>query len=474
MKLLKVKKLPKKEDVVLLINKSEEIEKFDFSKNEIKYIKKAIENKKNSISINQYKRQIFIEKIDLKEEHHISKEKARKSAFKLLPKINSEKIQKISVSSNLSKQFELAFIEGLMLSNYQFLKYTTKDKKENTLNEIKTTNSEISKNDLKELEIITESVFITRNLVNEPPAFLTSVQLSKEIKQISKTAGFSLDVLNKKKIETLKMGGLLAVNQGSDVSPTFSILTWKPKNAKNKKPIILVGKGIVFDTGGLSIKPSQFMVEMKSDMAGAGSVIGAFNAIAKNKLPVYIIGLVPSTDNAVSNKAYVPDDIITMHNGMTIEIGNTDAEGRLILADALSYAQKYKPELVIDLATLTGAAMRAIGHPGIAAMGTASEKTFKNLKKSGNETYERIVEFPLWDEYKEMLKSQIADIKNIGGANAGAITAGKFLQEFTDYKWVHLDIAPNAFLTKTNDYRGKGGTGTGVRLLYDFLKNFKN
>ena len=472
MKLTKITKLPKKEDIVLLINETKEIEKFDFSKNEIKYIKQAIENEKKSININQYNRQIFIEKIEVKKELHLSKEKARKSAFKLLPKITAEKIKQISISSALDKQIELSFIEGLMLSNYQFLKYTTKNKKENTLKEIKTINSNISKKELEELEILTESVFITRNLVNEPLSYLTSIQLSKEIKQISKQSGFSLDILNKKKIEALKMGGLLAVNQGSDVPPTFSILTWKPKNAKNKKPIILVGKGIVFDTGGLSIKPSQYMVEMKSDMAGAGAVIGTFNAIAKSKLPVYVIGLVPSTDNAVSNKAYVPDDIITMHNGMTVEIENTDAEGRLILADALSYAQKYKPELVIDLATLTGAAVHALGHPGIAAMGTANKKTFENLKKSGNETYERIVEFPLWDEYKEMLKSKIADIKNIGGAYAGAITAGKFLQEFTNYNWIHLDIAPNAFLTKTNDYRGKGGTGTGVRLLFDFLKKY--
>ena len=477
MKLTKINKLSEKANFILLFDKISQIEKkYNFTGQEIAYIKRTLKNDKKLIVINQYDKFIFVQKIDSEKKPEQIKEKARKAAFKLLPKINSEKIKDITIVSEIGKVAEMAFVEGLMLSNYQFLKYITKEKEKkiNSLEELKILNKEISKNEIEELSILNESVYRARDIVNEPFNYMNISQLTKEIEKITENTDLSLEVLNKKQIETLKMGGLLAVNQGSDKPPTFSILTWKPKNAKNKKPIILVGKGIVYDTGGASLKPSQFMSEMKSDMAGSAAVIGTMKTISETKLPLYIIGLIPITDNALSNKSYVPDDIITMHNGMTVEIGNTDAEGRLILADALSYAQKFKPELVIDLATLTGAVIRAIGHPGIGAMGTADKKTFEKLKKSGEDTYERIVEFPLWDEYKDMLKSKIADIKNIGGAYAGHITAGKFLEQFTDYKWIHLDIAATAFLTTTNDYRGKGGTGSGVRLLYDFLKRINN
>lgn len=213
------------------------------------------------------------------------------------------------------------------------------------------------------------------------------------------------------------------------------------------------------------------MTIMKADMGGGAAVAGAMYAIAKNKLPVHVIGLVPATDNRLNNNAYVPGDVVTMHSGKTVEVLNTDAEGRMILADALSYAQKYKPELVIDLATLTGASMRALGHIGTAAMGTAEKNSMEQLKSSGEEVYERIAEFPFWDEYGDMIKSDIADIKNIGGPVAGSITAGKFLEHFTDYPWIHLDIAGPAILDGKDAYRTKGGSGVGVRLLYNFFRN---
>jgi len=209
---------------------------------------------------------------------------------------------------------------------------------------------------------------------------------------------------------------------------------------------------------------------MKLDMAGAASVIGAFYAIAKNKLPVNIIGLIPSTDNLVNSQAYVPGDIIKMHNGLFVEVLNTDAEGRLILADALSFAQNYEPELVIDLATLTGSAAVAIGTYGAVVMGTADESNFDSIIQSGNNVYERLVRFPFWDEYGELLKSSIADLKNIGGSEAGAVTAGKFLEHFTNYPWIHIDIAGPAILEKNDSYRTAGGSAFGVRLLYDFFK----
>ena len=266
------------------------------------------------------------------------------------------------------------------------------------------------------------------------------------------------------------MGGLLAVNKGSIDDPTFTIMEWKPKKFTNQNPIVLVGKGIVYDTGGLSLKPTANSMDlMKIDMGGAGTIIGAMQAIASNKLPVHVIALLPATDNRPSGNAYAPGDVITMHEGTSVEVLNTDAEGRLILADALSYAKKYNPELVIDLATLTGAAARAIGKQGIVAMGN-DENTMTALKASGAEVQERLAEFPFWDEYAEDLKSNIADLKNLGGPEAGAITAGKFLEHFTDYPYTHLDIAGPAFMLAPFNYRGKGGTGVGVRLLFNFLK----
>jgi leucyl aminopeptidase len=288
---------------------------------------------------------------------------------------------------------------------------------------------------------------------------------------MGKESGFRTEILTKKKIESLKMGGLLSVNKGSVDPPTFTIIEWKPAKAVNKKPYVLVGKGLVFDTGGMNIKTGPHMGEMKSDMAGGAAVASAIYAVAKAKLPVYVVGLIPATDNRPSGNAYVPGDVIKMYNGTTVEVLNTDAEGRMILADALSYAIKYSPELVIDIATLTGAASMAIGKYGIVGMGSKSEKEMEKLKISGENVCERIVEFPFWEEYGELIKSEVADIKNIGGKDSGAITAGKFLEKFTDYPWIHLDIAGPAFVDAKYNYRGNGGTGVCVRLLFDFFKN---
>ncbi|MFC2129125.1 M17 family metallopeptidase, partial [Bacteroidota bacterium] len=369
----------------------------------------------------------------------------------------------------------LAFIEGLALSNYQFLEYfKDKKKKKNSIKTVEILSGKINKKDVSGLEIIIDAVTNTKDLVNQPLSFLTAEQLAEEAKNLGNKAGFSVTVFDKEKIEKLGMGGLLAVNKGSIDPPTFSILEWKPDHKKNSKPIILVGKGIVYDTGGLSLKPTQNSMDlMKCDMAGAAAVLGAVYAIAKSNLPVHIIGLLPATDNRPDGNAYVPGDVIKMFNGLNVEVLNTDAEGRMILADALSYAKDYDPELVIDIATLTGSAEIAIGKFGIVAMGTAERKIFDNLDNAGKEVCERIVEFPFWKEYAELLKSDVADIKNVGGRNAGAITAGKFLERFTDYPWIHLDIAGTAFLTSADSYRGKGATGSGVRLLFEFIKSYE-
>ncbi|MCX6223842.1 MAG: M17 family metallopeptidase, partial [Bacteroidia bacterium] len=285
--------------------------------------------------------------------------------------------------------------------------------------------------------------------------------------------GLSVEILDKTQIESLRMGGLLAVNNGSIDPPRFIIMTWEPENYVNDSPLVLIGKGITFDTGGLSIKPTPgSMDEMKCDMAGAAAVAGTLIALARMNLPVRTIGLIPATDNRPDGNAYAPGDVIRMHDNTTVEVLNCDAEGRLILADALSYARKYQPELVIDLATLTGSAQVALGSQASVIMGTAPDGTFDQLIQAGFSVHERLVRFPLWEDYAKLLESEIADVKNIGGRNAGAITAGKFLERFTGYPWIHIDIAGTAFLTSRESYRGIGGTGTGVRLLLEFITQY--
>lgn len=365
----------------------------------------------------------------------------------------------------------LALAEGVALSNYEFLKYKS-DKTSHALHSITIGGGQVNARQVEELAITTAAVFTARDLINEPVSYLTAEQLSKEIAELASAHGFSFRYLKKKEIQELRMGGLLAVNWGSPEPPTFNILEYKPTKALNAKPVVLVGKGVVYDTGGLSLKPTPgSMDSMKSDMAGAAAVIGAISAIASAGLPFHIVGLIPATDNRPGGNAVTPGDVITMMSGKTVEVLNTDAEGRLILADALHYAKQYDPMLVLDLATLTGAAARAIGKEGTVYMGTADEETMTLAEEAGEEVCERLVNFPLWAEYEEYIKSDVADIKNIGPAEAGAITAGMFLKHFTDYPWLHLDIAGAAFKEGGEwNYRGKGGTGHGVRLLYSFLK----
>ena len=350
--------------------------------------------------------------------------------------------------------------EAAALANYQFLVYKT-EKKENTVAQVSLLGSgAAAKAAVAKGAKLAEATAISRDLVNEPVITLTAPEMAKRIQKLGKRFGFKVEVFNKAKIQSLKMGGLLAVNYGSPLPPTFSILEWKPKKAKNKQPIVLVGKGVVYDTGGLSLKPTAGSMDlMKCDMAGAAAVIGALCGVASLDLPYHVVGLVPATDNRPGQNAYTPGDVITMYDGTTVEVLNTDAEGRLLLADALGYAKKYKPGLVIDLATLTGAAVIALGYQGSMMCSTADESVKADMKAAGERTYERVVEFPVWEEYHEQLKSDIADLRNIGGKPAGSITAAKFLQHFTDYPWIHLDIAGPAFLPAADSYRSKNGTG---------------
>ena len=468
MDIKKASKLGANDNVAYLITSNKDLSSKDFSAAEIDYIKKEIKAEQKQITLNRLTNMVYVVVLTTDTDYK-AEEKARIAGHNLTTAVNQAKIKSLSIVSDLA--VTLSFIEGISLTNYQFLKYFS-DKKINTLTELNVL-GKIETTELVELQNTVDATNYAKDLVNEPQSFLTATQISEEIKTLGKEAGFTVEVFNKEKIEALEMGGLLAVNKGSIEPPTFSILEWKPKNAKNKKPIVLVGKGVVYDTGGLSLKPTAKSMDfMKCDMGGAAAVIGGLCAISKNELPYHVIGLVPATDNRPSLNAYAPGDVITMHNKKTVEVLNTDAEGRLIMADALSYAQQYKPELVMDIATLTGAAAAAIGHYGVVGMGNMEEKTMSKLKESGNNVFERIAEFPFWDEYSEQLKSPIADLTNLGNGSGGSITAGKFLENFTDYPYIHLDISGPAFLHAPINYLSKGGTGVGVRLFYDFIKNY--
>jgi leucyl aminopeptidase len=358
---------------------------------------------------------------------------------------------------------------GCALKDYRFEKYK---KKKNGFQIDAIALAVDNDDDIKELTALVNSIFYARDLVNEPANILTAKEMANRFKKAGKDGGYDVEVLGKARIKSLKMGGLLSVNQGSTKEPTFSIIEWKPKKAVNSNPIVLVGKGIVYDTGGLSLKPTANSMDiMKCDMGGAAAVAGAIHAASLNDLPLHIIGLIPATDNQPGPDAYGPGDVITMYDGTQVEVMNTDAEGRLVMADALAYAKQYKPMLVMDLATLTGSSVRAIGNYAGATMGTADEKTKKSLLDAGFRAHERLVEFPLWDDYETDLQSDIADTRNLGPTPmADVIIAGKFLQKFTDYPWIHIDIAGPAFLPSSRGYLPKGATGFGVYLLYEFFK----
>jgi leucyl aminopeptidase len=471
-----LKEISNGKNLLILASSIKELGIYKLSKVETDYIKKSIKEKQKFIIINQYKRWIFIQIIPEKKKGDELLEKLRREASKIKAILNKAKIEELILTcSKKSDDIVLAYIEGIALSHYNFIKYfSEKQEKSNALKKLQVHVPLFKKEKLEELIVAMESVYTARDLVNEPLSYLNTKQLCEEIKKTIKDTGIKIEILGKKQIQSLKMGGLLAVNQGSSKDPAFISLDWNPQNVKNKQPLILVGKGIVYDTGGLSLKPTPDSMDyMKSDMGGAAAVVSTIHAIARLKIPVHVIGLIPVTDNAIGNSAYVPGDVIKMHNKKTVEVLNTDAEGRLILADALSYASKYKPGLVIDIATLTGAAAMALGHYAMAVMGTASDKVFQQLESSSSKTAERMVRMPLYDDFKELIKSDIADVKNIGGRIGGMMTAGKFLEFFTDYPWIHMDVAGPAYVNKETNYYTKGGTGFPVRMLIEFIKNYK-
>ncbi|MBK9391416.1 MAG: leucyl aminopeptidase family protein [Bacteroidetes bacterium] len=440
---------------------------------ESEYVGKRLRDKEEHIYINSYKRCIYIVRLKVGISQHKIREELRREAYNLKKLIKGNNHHEIVVTSYLAYSEAIAdFTEGLLLGIYSFEKYKTitDDKPLKNYPARILLHGEIDAKEINWLNDLTDAVYFARDLINEPVNHLNATMLSEEIRKLGDGSGFKVEVLTKGKIEALKMGGLLAVNKGSIDPPVFSILEWKPEKHVNKKPVVLVGKGIVYDTGGLNIKTGDYMAGMNGDMAGAATVAGVMYTIAKAEIPLHVIGLVPSTDNRPGGNAYTQGDIITMHNKMTVEIGNTDAEGRLILADAISYASRYAPEIIIDIATLTGSAAMTFGNQAIALMTNADRKYINLLLECGNDVYERLGELPFWDEYGELLKSDVADMNNVGGREAGAIIAGKFLEKFAEYPLIHLDIAGTSMLKKDDYYRTKNSSGSGLRLLATFLK----
>jgi leucyl aminopeptidase len=375
-----------------------------------------------------------------------------------------------------SKRKGQAIAEGLILGLYQFEEYKTEKKEEKRIDKVV-----IAARDEREArevkkgvalgKVLAEAVSFSRDLVNRPSNDKTPIMLSDEARRMAGRFGLSCEILNEAAIKRLKMGGLLGVAKGSKEPPRFIILGHN-RNTKNLDTIVIVGKAITFDSGGISIKPSENMEKMKYDMSGGAAVMGAMLTAARLNIPLRIIGLIPATENLPSGTAQKPGDIVQMYDGKTVEIISTDAEGRMILGDALSYAKRYKPKAMIDLATLTGACVIALGNDAIGMMGT-DDKLKERIKKAGELSYERVWELPLWEEYGALIKSDIADIKNVGGRPAGTITGGFFLSRFIEkIPWVHLDIAGTAWEEKGKPYKPKGATGIGVRLLSELFLNW--
>ncbi len=307
---------------------------------------------------------------------------------------------------------------------------------------------------------------VARGLQVLPGNVCTPSHLATVARDLARRHGFEITVMGRKELEAEGMGALLAVAQGSAQEPHFLVLEYRGREGA---PVVLVGKGITFDTGGISIKPAERMEDMKFDMSGAAAVLGTFEMLGQLKPGVHVVGLIPTCENMPSGTAYKPGDVVKSHLGKTIEVINTDAEGRLILCDALSYARRFSPACVLDAATLTGAVTIALGHTAAAVLGT-DEALVREVIAAGERAGERAWQLPLWDDYRELIKSDVADVKNSGGRPAGTITAAWFLREFVEgYPWAHLDIASTAYTDRETPAGVKGPTGMGVRLFSEFL-----
>jgi leucyl aminopeptidase len=367
-----------------------------------------------------------------------------------------------------------ALAEGGVLGSYRYDKYRSESDDEpapvRSLTLVAVRRLDAGAADgVRRAEVLADVVRKTRDMVNAPANELTPAAMAALARDAARAHGYRAKVLERADAEKLGMAGLLAVSAGSSQPPKFIVVEYDGAGPRAPRHVF-VGKGITFDSGGICIKPAPKMDEMKGDMAGGAAVLGAVEAAARLRLPVRAVGLVPCTENLLGGSAYRPGDILRMANGKTVMVDNTDAEGRLILADALVYAQRYQPKAIVDLATLTGATLIALGQVASAVLGT-DRGLIESLKAAGERCHERLWELPLWEDYEELIRSPIADIKNTGGKNGGTITAAAFLKHFVGTApWAHLDIAGTSYLDRAEGYRPQGGTGVGVRLLVEYLR----
>lgn len=372
-----------------------------------------------------------------------------------------------------------ALVEGTQLGQYAFLRHKTNPTDDEThrverVSFLVGNNLEESEQGMTVGRAVSDAVLLARDLSNEPGNTMTPAHMAEAAREIAEFAKLDITVLGRTELEQQGFGGLLAVSQGSTQPPRFIMLEYGA-GQESWPTICLVGKGITFDTGGISIKPADKMHEMKHDMSGAAAVLGTMMAVGQLRLPLHVVGLVSAAENMPGANAYKPGDVVKTLSGKTVEVLNTDAEGRIVLADALFFAQRYRPDAIIDLATLTGAIVVALGPHAIGAMGN-NQPLIDRVVHAGEATLERVWQLPLWEEYQEMLKSDVADLKNIGGRPAGSITAAAFLSSFVgEYPWVHLDIAGTAWTDKPQrSYQTVGATGIGVRLLVQMLRDWSH
>lgn len=398
------------------------------------------------------------------------------TATRFLRSKNVKSIGIIPRADGDSEKLAQTVVVGATMGLFEPDKYRTKDKEEREIDAVTVV---VEGGDEKALNrgaergrIIGESINFTRDLANEPGAYMTPTIMADRAKKVAKEFGLSVDVLDQKQMEKLGMGSLLGVARGSDEPPKLIVLKYQPSRFRSSKDLLaLVGKGITFDSGGISLKPGENMELMKYDMTGAATVIGTMRAIAQLQPSIPVLGVAPCSENLPSGKATKPGDVLKAMTGKTIEVINTDAEGRLVLADAIAYAKKLGATKIIDMATLTGAVSIALGDVNTAILGTDQE-LIDQFIAAGKEVGERFWQLPLDDDYTKQIKSDIADIKNVGGKKAGTITAAAFLKEFAeDTPWAHLDIAGTAWGDPATPYRSKGPTGVAVRTLIEFIES---
>lgn len=470
-----------------------------FFDDELKLIQKLLKTKIVELSLEDFKGKenqvglIYTNKFriilcGLGKRDKISLQRIRIACSKGIKKANSMKMKKVAVEILHDDALECGFEDiaraetiSSVLASYSFSKYFTK--KENkyitTLKEIVffTENNLLAKHS-KEMEngvrtggIIGNATNFARDLGNEPSNIIYPESLCDLITVRSQNKKYYAEVLDLIELQKREMGGILEVARGSSREPRLLILRYNG-GKEGEQPYVIVGKGVTFDSGGISIKPAAGMAMMKVDMGGGAATIGVFEAISQLNLKLNVVGLIPLVENMPSGNSYKPGDIIKAYNGITIEVDNTDAEGRLILADALSYAAEFNPKIVIDMATLTGAAVVAIGNVASIIMGN-DESLIDKLKKAGEQTYDRVWQLPLWEEYDKMIDSDIADVKNTGsGRQAGTIMGGMFLKRFVGkFPWAHIDIAATAMRDSKTHYDPKNATGSGVRLVTQYLMN---